>query len=228
MKAYGELQLTDSSPAQNFVEPLTVQQVKDFLRISNTAEDGMIPTFITAARVAAEGEQHIDLIPKQWDLHLDLLLGYDSIAGAAYPLRFNSIYNFGVGYEIYTRFPLTSVDLFEYTDSTETTTPLVEGVNGDYLVDTNRGLVIPPWGKVWPFFTPRPTSSVLLRFTSGYRASHPYWSNNGAMVLMGMKLLIAGWFENRIPFDPSLRGSVEEYPYTISYLLGYGARPRVH
>lgn len=226
VKAYGELSLTDLSPAQSFTEPITVAQAKDFLYVVNTNQDAQIAAFITAARAVAEVEQHTDLIPKQYDLNLDLLMGYDSVAGAAYPLRFNSIYNLGAGYEINLRFPLKSVDLFQYTDSSGATTSLVEGT--DYIVDKRRALVIPPWGKIWPFFQPQPTSAVLLRFTSGYSSTHPFWSNNGQMVIQGMKLLIAAWHENRVPFDPTLRGQVAEYPFAITQMLGYGARPRAH
>lgn len=224
MKAYGELQLTAASPPQTFAEPLTVDQVKQFLRISQTEEDDLFATFITAARSVAEIAQGVDLIPKQYDLSLDLLVGDDYVAGSSYPIRQN-IYSL-VGDDIRLRYPLRSVDLFQYTDSLNVTTTLTE--NTDYLVDKNRAVVTPPFGKLWSFFAPRPTSAVLIRFTSGYSSTHPFWSNNGQMVLMGMRMLIAGWSENRIPFDGALRGQVSEYPYTITDLLGYGARPRVH
>jgi hypothetical protein len=228
MKAYGERRLTNLSPAQSFTEPLTVADVKTFLRINYAVEDSLLATMITAARVVAEIEQHVDLVAKQYDLNLDLLLGYDSIAGAAYPLRFNSIYNLGAGYEIYLAYPLISVDLFEYTDNLGNVTVLNPGINADYIVDTARALVIPPWGKIWPFFQPQPTSAVLVRYTSGYTNAHPFWQNNGKGVLMGMMMLIAAWFQNRVPFDPALRGNVAEYPYAVTQMLGYGARPRAH
>lgn len=224
MKTYGELTLTDSSPAQVFTEPMTVDDVKTFLRISNDLEDGMIAGMISAARESAEILQNRDLIVKQYDLSLDLLLGYDAFAGAANPLRFNSVYNFGPGYEITLRSPLRSVDLFQYTDNTNLTTTMVE--NTDYIVDKRRHLVTPPWGQVWPFFIPRPSSAVLIRFTSGMLPANPFWKDAGTRVLQGMKFLIAGWYENRIPYGDR-RGQIDEYPWTITDLLSYGHRPRV-
>lgn len=228
MRAYGMIELTDSSPPQSFAEPLTLSEVKTFLRIyeqspADATQDALLGSFITAARETAEILQGRDLIQKQYDLHLDLLLGHDAIAGAAYPLRWNSIYNFGVGYEIELRAPLQSVELFQHHDKDGSFIDLTEGA--DYLVDIHRSLVCPPWGKVWPFFTPWPTSSVLIRFTSGYAATHPFWSNAGQRILQGMRLLIAEWYECRVPFEPGRISA--EYPYAVTTLLGWGARPRV-
>ena len=229
MKAYGSLELTVSSPPQVFTEPLTLAQARTYLRIEESspadpAQDELLSDYIAAAREVAEILQGRDLIPKQYDLALDLLLGHDAIAGAAYPLRWNSIYNFGVGYEIDLRAPLQSVDLFQHTDNTGAMVTLTEAT--DYVVDLKRSLVTPPWGQVWPFFTPAVTSSVLIRFTSGYPATHPFWGNAGKRVIQGIRYLVAQWWENRIPFEPGRVSA--EFPNTVTDLLTYGARPRVH
>jgi hypothetical protein len=226
MKAYGVIELTDSSPPQSFSEPLTLSEVRAFARIpeqspADEAEDAMLSGFVTAAREYAEILQNKDLVQKQYDLHLDLLLGHDAIAGAAYPLRWNAIYNFGVGYEITLRHPLQSVDLFQHYDRDGSVNDLVEDV--DYIVDRNRSLVCPPWGMVWPFFTPVPTSSVLIRFTSGYSPAHPFWRDAGQRILIGMKMLVTQWWEARIPVAV---GNVQELPFAVTALLGYGRRPR--
>jgi uncharacterized phiE125 gp8 family phage protein len=70
MKAYGTLELTNASPAQSFVEPLTLAQAKAFLRITDTSpadadQDAMLSGFIMAARETAEILQGRDLIAKQ-------------------------------------------------------------------------------------------------------------------------------------------------------------------
>jgi hypothetical protein len=231
MKAYGALELTQASPAQMFVEPISIVEAKNYLTLidtspADTTQDDLIGSLITAAREIAEIHQGKDLIQKQWDLNLDLLLGYDAIAGAAYPMRFNSVYNFGIGYELELRHPLQSVDLLAYKDRDGNTTTLVEGNSADYVVDTNRALVLPPWGKLWPFYTPYPSSSVLVRFTSGYAPTHPFWSNEGQRLIQGMRLLISAWFNGRLPWEPG--GISQEMPFAVTALFGYGARPRVH
>lgn len=229
MKAYGEIQLTEASPPQTFTEPITVSEFKSFMRIpvlspTDADEDAFILSAIAAGRQAVEIEVGFDIIEKQWDLHLDLLLGYDSIAGAAYPLRFNTVYNLGAGYEIPLRYPLRSVDLFNTTDYQGTVAALVAGT--DYIVDLNRALVTPPWGKTWDFFSPYPSSAVLIRFTSGYSSTHPFWLNAGQMVKQFIRLLAAEYYEFRVPFEPGRIAT--EHPYMLQYLSRNVARPRVH
>lgn len=226
MKAYGSLELTDASPPQAFYEPIALADIRTWLGIANEqddAQDALLSSLITAARETAEILQNRDLIQKQYDMHLDLLLGYDALQGAAYPLRSQYLYNLGVGYEIPLREPLQSVELFQYTDNLGATTTLAEGI--DYLVDPSRHWVIPPFNQLWPFFAPQPSSAVLIRFTSGYSATHPFWQNAGQRLIQGMRMLIAAWHEGRLPFQ-DIR-NVAEVPYAVTTLLSYGARPRV-
>lgn len=204
-RCYGTLKLTASSPTQSFCEPLSMEDVREFLRLpesspANDAEEAMLEGFVIAARETAEGYQGRDLNQKQYDLRLD---------------RFPSC-------EIDLRAPLQSVELVQYTDSDGNATMLVEGT--DYIVDTSRSLIAPAYGTTWPCFTPYPSSAVLIRFTSGYAEDHPYWSNDGQRILAGMKMLIALWHENRVPLAAS---GVLEMPLAVTQLFSIGARPVV-
>jgi uncharacterized phiE125 gp8 family phage protein len=221
LKIYGALELTEASPAQSLTEPITIQQAKEFLRISATTQDFVIQGMIRASRELAEIMQGRDLVLKQYDLTLDMLLGDDA---TAHPN--DSRYSLYSGNEIQLRQPLRSVDLFRYTESDGTVNTLTEST--DYVVSTQRGLVTPPYGQIWPFFTPKATSAVLIRFTAGYPRSHTYWQDAGARIVMGMQLCISGWFENRVPYNPDLSGAAQEYPRGVTELFSYGARPRVH
>lgn len=204
VKSYGDLQLTVSSPAQTFTEPLSLEEAKGFLKVSSMSEDFLIERMISSAREVAEIHQGIDLIEKQYDLHIDQLCGS----------------------EVELRRPLLSVDSFQITDSGGSTTTLVQGT--DYIVDLNRNLVMPPYAQAWPSFTPYPSSAILIRFTSGYSRTHPFWLDAGNRILMGMHMLITGWHENRLPYNPDRPGAVTELPFAVTALLSYGARPRVH
>lgn len=202
MKEYGVLKLTEVSPAQSFIEPLTLAQVKTFLKITEASpadedENALLNAFITAAREIAEIEQGRDLISKQYDLTLDY-----------WPAD-----------EIELRVPLQSVELVQYTDSDGNNTPLTKGT--DYDVDTNRGIVRPVYNATWPWFIPRPSSAILIRFTSGYSASHPFWIDAGQRVLIGMRMLIEQWYDERLPIA---QAQVYELPFAVRALLGYGAR----
>jgi hypothetical protein len=229
MRAHGTTELTQASPAQQFVEPLTLSEIKNYLNIietspADTTQDDLLTSLIIAAREVAETAQNKDLIQKQWDMTMDLLIGYDAIAGAAYPLRFNSVYNFGVGYELELRFPLQSVELFQYTDKDGNITTLSE--TSDYIVDKHRSWVVPPYNHIWPFFVPYPSSSVLIRYTSGYPLTHPFWANEGHRIKQGMRLLISAWFNGRLPWEPG--STAHELPFAVTALLGSGSRIMVH
>jgi uncharacterized phiE125 gp8 family phage protein len=195
MRSYGTLTLTLTSPAQTFVEPLTLAEVKTSLRLpdlspSDAAQDNEITGMIETARHAAEWKQGREIARKQLDLALDL-----------FPQ------------EITLRSPLISVDLIQYKCSDGSMHTLTEGT--DYIVDTARGLVRPVYAKAWPSFVAWPSSAVLIRHTAGDGYVHP-------MVKRGMLLLVNHLFVARLPYEMST-GVVTEYPFGVSELLGYGA-----
>ena len=227
MKTFGIIELTEASPEQSFIEPITLEAAKSFLRITDSGwedpyRDEMIVGFISAAREMAEILQGRDLIVKQYDLSMDLMLGYQGMMDPGFLTRSYAVYDFTGVYEIALRSPLVSVDLFKYRTSDGNYTEMVEG--DDYIADLARGMVVPPFNKSWPIFDPWPTSSILIRFTAGYPMDHPFWSNAGQRLIVGMKMLIEQWYDERLPF---VAGSVNELPYAVSALLGYGAKNRV-
>jgi uncharacterized phiE125 gp8 family phage protein len=200
------LQITDTSPAPEIIEPLMLSEVKGFAQIpdrspSDAEEDAQLEAMISAARVVAEGEQNCDLVTKQWDL------SYDYWPCSAIPLRF----------------PLQSVDLVQYLDSDGTTHDLTE--NTHYVVDAKKGVIVPPYNQSWPSFTPWPSSAILIRFTSGHQATSSFWQEAGDQIRLGMKYLVNYWYTERIPIEMTNVG-VQEYPFTITHLLRHGARYR--
>lgn len=206
-QGYGTLTLTESSPAQNLVEPFTVEQIQNYLRIvpsspADPLEDADLQLFISAAREQAELFQGRDLIQKQWDLTLD----------------------YWPGYRIELRQPLQSVDLFQYKSSDGTVTTMAE--NAGYIVDLSKGIVMPPYNGSWPTFTPWPSSSTLIRFTSGHSPTSVFWNDAGARIKNGMLLLISSWYNQRLPFETGA-DPAKEYPYAVTSCLSYGARRNV-
>lgn len=206
---YGSLNLTVKSPPQSFDEPLTLGEVKDYLKLPQRSpadpdEDATILAFMTAAREVAEILQGRDLVLKQWDLLFDYFFKYQ------YPLRE----------------PLVKVDLLQYTDSAGVSTPLVEGV--DFLVDKNKhpGIITPMYNRTWPVFTALPSSAVLIRFTSGVAPNDTFWSDAGTRVKIGMKLLISEWYNNRLAYSNASK-AIQEYPMNVTALLSFGSLLRV-
>lgn len=226
MKNYGTLSLTVASPtAQTFTEPLSLEEVKQFLELPqerspvDLLEDAMLGGFITGARVEAERLGKRALVVKQYDLALDHFYPCGSWRGGMWRGDEHR------RAEIELPVPLIGVDLVQYKDSNGDTTPLVE--NTDYIVDTARGLVMPPYNLTWPSFTPWPSSAVLVRFRAGMTGDDPFWSNAGQRVLIGMKELISAWYTHRLPFEIG-PGVANEYPYTVTALLTAGMNVRLH
>ena len=162
LSAFGSLALTEASPPQSFSEILTLGEVKSYLRLPDRSpvdqgEDDELTSLIVAAREQAEIFPGRDLIRKQFDLSLD----------------------YWNKYRIELRDPLTSVDLFQYKDSTGAVTVMAE--NTDFIVDTSRhpGFVSPPYNKTWPTFATWPSSAILIRFTSGYAPTSPLGATRG-------------------------------------------------
>jgi hypothetical protein len=206
--AYSSLNLTDTSPQQSFVEPLDLDFVKDALKVplrspADSFEDARISMYISGAREQAEILQNRDLVRKQWDLSMD----------------------YWPSYRLEMRTPTISVDLLKYRDSNGDYTTMVEDT--DYIVDVAKqpAIVAPPYNGTWPTFTPWPSSSILMRFTSGYSNTDPFWIGPGARIKTGMLLLISAWYNNLLPFEKGA-GPAQEYPYTVTSCLTYGAQQR--
>ena len=203
---YGTLALTESSPPQSFVEPLTVAEMKAYLKLPasrspvDPAEDQEIADFISAARIEAEVLQGRDLVRKQWDLSLDYWTG-------------------GV---ILLRSPLASVDAFLIKDSTGLVTTLAE--NTDYIVGAAKtpGVLAPPYNSTWRNFTPWPMSAITIRFTSGVATDSIWWKADGQTVKGGMRRLISDWYNNKLPFEKT-REPATEIPFGVTAALSCGA-----
>lgn len=206
LSAYGTPTLTESSPPQSWIEPLTTPEAGNFLKLPESVFNeppisDELALLISQAREQAEIYQNCDLVRKQWDI----------------------VFDYWPPCVIELRAPLISVDLAQYRNSTGTVVPLI--VNTDYIVDTSKrpGVIAEPYGKTWPSFTPWPTSALMFRYTSGYAPDSIWWSDAGARIKSLMKLLIADWFSNRT-VNESAVGAV---PERIALALSQGAVPRV-
>jgi len=202
-------ELTDTSPVQVFTEPLTVAQVQKYLNLPvrwppEPSETDLLSGMISGARAVAELFQHRDLVRKQWDYHFHY-----------WPIDY---YN----QPIPLRDPLVSVELVQFRDSTGAYTASIAGT--DYLVDTSQhpGIITPAYNTTWAPYVPWPSSSLLVRFTSGIAPGAAFWNDVGGQIRNGMLMLISAWFNNRIPYEPGVT-NIGEYPFGITNLLSWGA-----
>lgn len=180
------------------IEPISLPEVKAFLRIydnvTDTSEDDYLNSLITAAREYCEGYQNRAYITQSWQLTYDY-----------WPSRIIEI----------PKGKLQSIDKVSYTDLngvTKILTPIA-----DYVF-SNKGIVgrlTAPFGKYWPYYTPYPLDSLVIEFTCGYGATADLVPKK---VIQAMKLLVNFWYEYRIPISET-RSAPTELKFAVSALL---------
>lgn len=151
-------------------EPLTINEVKEYLRIDGTDFDNLLTSLIKSAREAAESFQNRVYITQTWELTLDYF--------PTLPLKFPKI-------------PLQSVTSIKYFDinGIETTWDV-----SNYIVDSDSepGRIAFSYGKSWPSVSLRPINAVKIQYIAGYGDSTDVPEN----VKLAMMVFIAHRFEN--------------------------------
>jgi len=156
------------------IEPVTVNEVKDYLRVDTNVDDSLIADLISSAREEVEDWTRRKMMVQTWDYYLD-----------AFPQKNYIILPFG---------RLNSVTSVKWKDTDGTETTLVE--NTDYLVETNGdqlGKIILPYGETWPsgpFYT---THAIVIRFVCGWTAM----SSVPGKIRTAIKLRVAARYEDR-------------------------------
>jgi uncharacterized phiE125 gp8 family phage protein len=148
-------------------EPLSLEEVKLYLRVDGAEEDTLIQSLITVAREQCESITRRALVTQTYELTLD---DFPSENVISIPLP-----------------PLQSVASIMYKDDKGIETTLNPS---NYIVDIDSEP-----GKIVlidrPSFTPYPSSAVKITFTCGYSSNIP------VSVVQAMKLLVSHFYENR-------------------------------
>ena len=204
-------------------EPLTLDDAKLHLRVTDTAQDSLISALISAARSQAEQITRRALISQKWKLYLDRFpwpggtdyggwpqvgmgLPYGNMGGMT--SRLASWYSVELP-----KPPLVSVDTVAYLDSQGASQTLTSGT--DFIVDVARepARIAPAYGKYWPSTLPQ-IDAVQISFTCGYA--------DAASVPQGIKtwmlIRIGTLYENREEVAILNRGKVEALPYVDTLL----------
>lgn len=129
------------------VEPLTLAQLKDHLRVDGTESDDYLTTLISVVRQQAEDRTERTLMPSTWTLRLP---AFPSDYGGTIELQ---------------RPPLVAVSSVQYIDAAGDLQLLDAGA---YWVDTfgEPGSLVPLSGS-WPATAEHP-SAVTIVYTAGY------------------------------------------------------------
>lgn len=131
------------------LDPLSVSDVKDHLRLETNDEDSQIAGFLKTAVGYVEDVTRRAIITQTWDYYLDRWP-----TGNFIELPFGNLQS------------VTSVK-YKDTDGDETTLT----VTTDYLVETNGtgiGRIVLPYGGTWPSGTLYPSNPITIRFICGW------------------------------------------------------------
>ncbi len=167
-------------------EPVTVQEAKTQLRIDTDDENGLIASWVIAAREKVERQMRRQLVTAQvaWTL--------DEIPKST-PANPRRLIILPLG-------ELQSVDAFAYTDTSGDAQTLVE--NTDFVADQNGdyarlGLAS---GQSWPA-TLHQINAVTITFTCGYGAA----VDVPEAIKTAIKRIVSEWNENR---ELSITGTI--------------------
>lgn len=178
------------------VEPVSLAEAKQHLRVDITDDDALITALITAAREYCEGFQNRAYITQVWQLWLDSWPDGSEIRIPKPPLQ-----------------SVTSVKYYG-ADNTEYTLP-----PADYFVDTKSepGRIVLAYERTWPSVTLRPANAVCIEFVAGYGDDA---GKVPQKVRQAIYLLIGHWYENREAVRVAMqRGETLPVPFGVDALL---------
>lgn len=179
------------------LEPMTLQEAKDHLKVDTTDEDSLIEPLITAVRQHVEGRDGWlgrALLTQTWEWRLDRFpTGRSWKDALRVPLP-----------------PLQSVTSIQYVDTagaTQTWSPSLYNVS----TYSQPGRIAPAFGQVFPS-TQTVIDAVTVTFVAGYGANP---EDIPGPILAALKLMIGDLYCNR---DTRLRQGTIDNP-TVARLL---------
>lgn len=157
------------------VEPVDLPTVKVHLRVDHTADDDYINGLIGAARKYCERRTNLAFLSQQWDYYRD-----------GWPVNPADRIYLPHG-------RLASVEAFEFTNSSEITTPVDPSI---YKIDTSGtpGCIALKYSKIWPPDVLSTLNAIHVRFTG---ASWATPLDIPASVRHAILLCVGHWYEHR-------------------------------
>lgn len=179
--------------------PVSVDEVKEYLRIDIDEEEDLLESLIVAAVAYVEEYTNRALITQTWDELLKV-----------FPVK---------NYYQIPKTPFVSLEAAEYMGEGDTTYTDFTDI---LTVDTYNDRVYLNYSETWPCYILEPGGGVRFEWTCGYADDGTYdASETGAgipePIKQAIKLLVAHWYENR---EPILIGAIAEtLQFTIKALL---------
>lgn len=178
-------------------EPISLTEAKLHLKVDNSDDDTLISSLIKAARQSAENFTNRALSSQVLELILD---------------------DFPEKEIVLPRPPVETLTSIKYTNC--------EGVEStldshDYIsfIEAEPAVIVPAYGKSFPYFTPYPKGAVKIRYTAGYKTS----GTEARLIIpeaikQALLLIIGSYYENRE--DLLSKGHIlKSLPFGAEYLL---------
>lgn len=148
------------------IEPVTLAEMKAFVRVEDDHEDALLIDFITAARVAAEDYTRRAFLLQSWRLSLDLPVNrwVDDLPDGVYDLPVTALSGDlprEIGLERPPLINVVSVTTYDLNGASSVF------ANTNYTVDSDGGRLVLNPGASWPSSL-RPQKAVTITTTNGY------------------------------------------------------------
>lgn len=163
---------TNRIVTQPAIEPVTVKQVKDYLRLTpeDFTQDNLLADQIVAARAVIESQSGFAFITQTWKLTLDHWPGFrDPWWDGARVGSISELYgaNTELGTIIPTKYPLQTVDTLTVYDEDSNATSVTVSTKFDVDTESWPGRVALKSGQTWPVALRR-LNAIEFGYTAGF------------------------------------------------------------
>jgi uncharacterized phiE125 gp8 family phage protein len=169
-------------------EPVTLQEIKNQLRIDGSTEDTLLYTYLRAARSYVEGQtgRTIHETTLEWVLDVFPSENYVILPRAT---------------------PLIEIVTVKYKDSSGSETTWD---SSEYIEDTDSipGQLVLGYNESWPSFTAYPVSPIRVRYKAGLASTPAVTADE--TIKVPILLLVGGLYENRESVVVSDKGAVAQ------------------
>lgn len=175
--------------------PVSLEEIKDHLKISYTEEDYLLTIFIGAATEYAESITRRALMSRSFDYYLDEFPEHCCIE---LPMP-----------------ALQSVTSIKYYDTSNVLQTLS---SSKYQVDIKNepGRIVLTEGEIWPSTKTRKPNAVEIRYVAGY----PHRGEIPKTIKTAILLTVGHWFENRESVVVGPTGlRIKDVPLSANFLL---------
>jgi uncharacterized phiE125 gp8 family phage protein len=174
------------------LEPLTLADAKNHLRVDVTTDDALIESMIRACRFHLERQYNIALITQTLQLNLDFFPYWWLWRGGS-----SNYYGWWLDQTYYTQIllrpPVQSIVSVTYTDPSGNPQTLA---SSNYVLDANNrpARLVPALNKQWPATAIGTINVAAVQFVAGYGAAP---TNVPDDIQAAMKLMLGSLYANR-------------------------------